>query len=118
MPLLNKTQRYVCDRRRECLSRKTNNTPGCFGRAHAQHDSLANAHLWLSACQCVVDDDRISVSRREVSAFDNIQLQKLSVRRQRDDAETINVRAATVQHRSLHWREDPGRSARCALLDK
>ena len=47
--------------------------------------------------KCVVDDDRIRVSRRQISAFDNFQIQELRIRRQCDNAEAINVRPTTVQ---------------------
>src|SRR6185503_18052173 len=47
MALLNKAQRDVCDRRRERLTRKTDNPPRRFSRAQVQHDSLANTHLFF-----------------------------------------------------------------------
>ena len=50
---------------------------------------LAHTHLCLSPRQRIVDDDRIRISRREIPAFDNFQIQELRIRGQRNNSETI-----------------------------
>src|SRR5215208_2962626 len=96
MMLLDKTLRDVRDCRRERLSCKPHDVPRCFGGPDTQHHCLANAHLCFSAGQGIVDYNRIRVSRRETSSLNNVELQKLRLRRQRDDAKTICLRATTA----------------------
>src|SRR5215213_5649650 len=96
MVLLNETQGYVGNSRRESLSRKTDDTPGCFGWSHAQHDRLADAQLRVSSSKGIVHYDCIGVAGNEVSAFDDLEIQQASLRRQCYDAEPVNLRTAAA----------------------